>query len=128
LVDYGLKTLPPLELSFQFSVSPDVSGSVSTGDDLTIYSQIISAEFLLGRFHNIGFTFGIGPGIYLFDEGKTKLGRFSLHMGFGTALWLRKVIRLGVDARIHRILSGRLTRDNFWTVMARLGYLFDIAE
>jgi len=50
---------------------------------VTIYSQIISIEFLLGKEGPFSFTLGFGSGIYFFKGDDIDARRAGLHLGGG---------------------------------------------
>jgi hypothetical protein len=70
------------------------------------------------------FTLGGGPGVYSISSG-TSNTYFGLHVSGGADVVISDQIRLGLQARYH-FLFDQNESDDYWSVMARFGYQFEL--
>jgi len=116
-LDLGLRSNSLIDLIFKLSRSKH-------SNNLTLSSILVSADVRLGEIADFGFTLGVGPGFYFFDTGALTETDFGIHAGVGADLWMEEVIRIGLEFRWNSLFSGTVG-DNYWTLMMRLGYVFE---
>lgn len=115
-LDLGLRTNPVLDVVLQLQRS-------SHGGGATLYSQFISADFHFFEFNDIDFTLGAGPGFYFFATSAKTDTNFGIHLGPNVDVMVDERVKIGVGGRWHSVFSGN-SGGAYWSVMARLGYLF----
>jgi len=114
-VDIGIRTQSYLDVTFQSQMS-------SHSNDLKIYSETLGANVHFGG-ADFDFTLGMGPGAYILKSSLASSTYFGLHGAAGADVMVSDEIRIGLQGRYHFLFDEG---DDYWTVMARMGYQFDL--
>ncbi len=116
----AIRANPILDIALNIHYSPHPGG-------LTIWGEMISANFHIWEVNDFDLTIGGGPGFYTFKTSDSET-LFGLHIGAAGDLHLGDNVRLGLGVRYNGIFGGKDTGtgDNFATVMARLGFFFPV--
>lgn len=126
-VDIGIRTQSYLDVMFQSQMSSHTgytsAAKITKGPEMKIYSQTLGANVHFGN-SDFDFTIGGGPGAYIFNTG-TSNTYFGLHLAGGTDVIVSDQVRLGLQARHHFLFKPEL-RDDYWSIMARIGYQFEV--
>lgn len=126
-VDLGIRTQSYLDVIFQSQVSSHTgytsSAKTTKGTDLKIYSQTLGANIHFGT-ADFDFTFGGGAGAYI-TKAATSNTYFGLNLSGGADVVVSDQIRLGLQGRYHFLFKQEL-QDDYWSVMARIGYQFEL--
>jgi len=118
-LDFGFRTGANVDLTLGLGAS-----SHSGSGGLTLFSPTLSADIMLAEINDFEFLVGGGPGFYFFKDLVTTESKFGLNFG-GVGNVVLDNIRIGLGYRYHMIFNGT-TSDNYWTLMMRFGYLFDL--
>lgn len=126
-LDIGLRTQSYLDVMFQSQISTH-TGYTSTAktiqtQSLKIYSQTLGANIHFGT-TDFDFTLGGGPGAYILNSVSSNT-YFGLHLAGGADVIVSDKIRLGLQTRYHFLFKQEL-RDDYWSIMARIGYQFEV--
>ena len=118
-LDLGFKTGLLWDITFSSQMSSHTGGAQT----LKLYSQTLAMNLHadLGEFD---LSAGVGPGFYTFSRA-TSNTYFGLHLDAAGDVVLSDHLRTGLGFRYHA-LFGDVGADDFWSVMMRLGYLFDV--
>ena len=126
-VDIGIRTQSYLDVMFQSQMSTHTGytspAKITKATDLKIYSQTLGANIHFGTI-DFDFTLGGGPGVYSISS-DTSRTYFGLHISGGADVIVSDQIRLGLQARYH-FLFDQHAADDYWSVMARFGYQFEL--
>ena len=117
-VDIGFRTLSSVEILFQSQMS-------SHSNNLKLYSQTLGANIRL-EIPDFEILLGLGPGFYTFSRGVSNT-HFGLHWDVAGDVVVSDSLRLGLGFRYHS-LFGDIGADDFWSVMMRFGYLFQVGS
>ncbi len=117
-MDFGIRPQPFLDLLCQFTQSIHPSG-------LRMTSAFVSADVRMIETGDVDFILSLGPGFYMSNRTGSSNTKFGIHGGFGGDIWIENVVRLGMEVRWHGVFSRDIA-DNYWTVMVRSGYLFNL--
>ncbi|NBX82068.1 hypothetical protein EBQ90_03150 [bacterium] len=126
-VDIGIRTQSYLDVTFQSQMSSHTGytnlAKTVKGTDLKIYSQTLGANVHFGN-SDFDFTLGGGPGAYIINAVNSNT-YFGLHLAGGADVVVSDQIRLGLQGRYHFLFKQEL-KDDYWTIMARIGYQFEV--
>lgn len=114
-VDLGIRTQSYLDVTFQSQMS-------SHSGDLKIYSETIGANVHFGG-ADFDFSLGMGPGAYILKSSLASNTYFGLHGAAGADILISDELRIGMQGRYHFLFDEA---DDYWTLMARIGYQFDL--
>lgn len=127
-IDIGIRTQSYLDVMFQSQLSTHdgyTSASKTTkSNSLKIYSQTLAANVHFGN-TDFDFTLGGGPGAYIMSAQQTNT-YFGLHLDGGSDIIISDQFRVGLQGRYHFLFKQEL-RDDYWSIMARIGYQLDIS-
>ena len=118
-VDLGFKTGALWDLTFSSQMSSHTGGTQS----LKLYSQTLGVGFHV-EVAEVDLSAGLGPGFYTFSRG-TSNTYFGIHWDAAGDVVLSDNLRTGLGFRYHS-LFGESGADDYWSVMMRLGYIFEI--
>ncbi len=111
--DLGFRTNPVLMVALRSQISMH-------SPSMTLWSNTLSADVLIGNVYDIEFFLGGGPGFYNFSGAGHSL-KFGLHGEFFGDLMVNDSIRVGLGFRYHGVFNPAVDEGNYWTVMARAG-------
>jgi hypothetical protein len=117
-LDLGFRTLSNVEILFQSQLS-------SHSSNLKLYSQTLGANLRL-EIPDFEILLGLGPGFYTFSKA-TSNTYFGVHWDVAGDVVVTEALRLGLGFRYHS-LFGETGADDYWSVMMRFGYLFELGR
>jgi hypothetical protein len=121
-VDLGFRTNPVLDLTLRSQLSSHTGGS-----GLSLWSNTLSADYLVGNFYDIEVFVGGGPGLYQFASTPSTL-LFGLHAELYGDLIVSDSFKIGLGGRFHGILNNSATTGSYWTIMMRAGCTFGLGQ
>jgi hypothetical protein len=117
-LDLGFRTNPVLDVTLRSQLS-----SHSGGNGLTLWSNTLSADYLVGTFYDIEVFLGGGPGVYQFASSPSTV-LFGLHAEAYGDLIVNDSFKVGLGGRFHGILNTAASTGSYWTIMMRAGFSF----
>ncbi len=118
-IDVGFRVNPVLDVSLRSGLSSH-AGPTTIG----LWSNTVSADFMVGHFNDIQLFLGGGPGFYQFAAATTET-KFGLHANAIADLVLGENLRLGLGGRFHGIFDPSVATPSYWTMMMRVGFSFN---
>ena len=120
-VDVGLRT------SRRWEVAAHLQNSAHSGlSDMRVTSQGISIEGRPFNLSDMEITVGAGAGVYLFHQDVTE-AKLGINIGGAADIVLDKHVHIGTASRVHFLSNGPYS-GNYWTLMLRVGYVFDFGN
>lgn len=114
------------EASHLFNVTTRFQYSTHSGSGgLDLYHPSLSVDFFLARYAEFLVTLGGGPGFYFFNTAAGNESNFGLNVGLEGDVILNESVRVGLGWRYHGVLGGTVG-DNFFTIMMRIGFQFEL--
>ena len=120
--EIAFRTNPILDVALRSQYSSHAGGA-----GLGLWSNTLSADFLVGNFNDIEFFLGGGPGFYQFAQA-AKASRFGLHAEAYGDLAVGKNLKLGLSWRYHGVFDPAAGEGSYWTIMMRAGFTFPMGS
>jgi len=123
--DVGFRTSGLFDLIFGFQTSSH-GGTAAAGGDLRLTSTTLNADFRLIPGGDFDITAGAGPGLYFFSQGGASETKFGINFGAAVDVNVDDALKVGLGPRYHVVFSSGPGSSSYWTIMARVGYLFEL--
>ncbi len=115
-LDLGTRVNPMVDLILQSQMS-------SHSKDVTLFSEVISADLHIFSLNDFEVSIGAGPGFYFFKTSLSTETDFGLNGGANIDLNIDDHLRAGISGRYHGVFSPTVG-GSLWSIMMRVGYFF----
>lgn len=118
--DLGLRANPLLDVVYHLQYSSHSGGLAG----VKLWSNTLTADFHVLQVNDFDFAILGGPGFYTFSFPGTSQTNFGLNFGANGDVVFDESLRVGIGFRYHVVMGDNTS--NYWTLMARAGYLFNL--